>query len=148
MKVLFLAGGRKYDVLALCDDDDTCQVLDMLRAADRDHPDLVARMTAHLYQMVPDQGPQLDGYRGKELYDDFLYELREEKNVGRGKYVGLRLAFFFDHSYHGGSVIVCTNAFYKLGSSTPEPELTRALTLRAEYLQNRDELEWITELRT
>ena len=142
MKVLLLAEGGKYDVWALCGDDDSCQVLEMLKLARVEHPDLVDAITAHLYEVVPEQGPVLDGIRGKRLYHDILFELKEDKPLRRAR-VGLRIVFFYDDKFSGGSVVVCTSAFIKRSSSTPNAELDKALSLRAKYFQEKDELEFV-----
>jgi len=147
MKVLHLAKGRKYYVWAMCDDDDSCQVLETLKAVNMEHPDLVETITAILYEVVPDEGPPLDGYRAKMLHRDILYELKADKDVTRRKHVGLRIAFFFD-DFSDGPVVVCTNAFCKHGSSTPETDLDTVLVLRARYFEEKDELEFVTEVPT
>lgn len=143
MKVLPLARGCKYDVWVICDEDDSCQVFKTLAEVRKEHPDLVETITAVL-DMVPDEGPPLDGYRAKMLYRDVLYELKATKTVRR-KQLGLRIAFFFDE-FCGGPVVVCSNAFLKYGSSTPDADLDTAQVLRLRYFEERDELEFVTEV--
>lgn len=145
MKVLPLAHGCKYDVWVVCDEDGSCQVLETLAEVKKEHPDLVETITAIL-DIVPDEGPPLDGYRAKMLYRDLLYEFKANKDVHR-KHLGLRIAFFFD-TFFGGPVVVCTNAFLKHGSSTPAAALDAAQLLRARYFDERDELEFVTEVTT
>lgn len=143
MKVLLLAEGGKYDVWALCGNDDSCQVLEVLKLVRAEHPDLVDAITAHLYESVPEQGPFLDGIRGKMLYRDILFELKEDKSLGRRARIGLRIVFFYDDEFSDGPVVVCTTAFIKHSSSTPISELDKALSLRGKYFQEKDELEFV-----
>ncbi len=143
MKVLHLAQGRKYDVWAMCDDDENCPVLETLTAARLEHPDLVETITALLLEEVPNGGPPLhDPRRAKRLYRDLLYELKADKDISRRGHVGLRIVFFFD-GFLDGEVVVCTNAFHKTGSSTPEADLERALRERARYFAEKGELEFV-----
>jgi hypothetical protein len=141
MKVLHLATGRKYYVWAVCDDEGSCQVLETLKAVNMEHPDLVGSILALLYEVVPHEGPPFhDPRRAKWLYRDLLAELKADKDVTRREHAGLRLVFFIDE-FHGGPVIVCTNAFSKSGGSTPEECLDFALRERARYFEEKSELE-------
>jgi hypothetical protein len=143
MKVLYLAPGRKYDVWALCNEEEVCQVLEELQRIGGQHPDLVEAIMALLLEVVPNDGPPLDDpRRAKRLYRNLLYELKVDKDISRREHVGIRVAFFFD-VFYGGEVVVCTNAFPKTGSSTPEGELDTALRERARYFEERDNLEFI-----
>ena len=138
MKVLHLAAGRKHDVWAMCGDDGTCQVLEVLRAVPDEHRDLVETVLALLYEVTPTDGPPLhDPRRAKMLYRDLVYELKADKDLPRRKHLGLRIAFFFD-----GPIIVCTNAFLKSGG-TPQAALDTALLERARYYEERHEREFV-----
>jgi hypothetical protein len=139
MKVLHLTKGRKYDIWAMCSDDDTCQVLEFLRAVPVEHTDLVETIAALLYEVAPHEAPPLDDpRRAKMLYRDLIYELKADKDLPRRKHLGLRIAFFFD-----GSVLICTNAFLK-SRGTPQAELDKALLERARYYEGKHELEFVT----
>lgn len=141
MKVAHLETGDKYDVWVICNEDDSCPVLDVLAKAKTEHPDLVEPIMALLLEVVPNEGPPLhDPRRAKVLYRDLLYELKADIDVSRRLHIGLRVAFFFD-----GPVVVCAHAFHKTGSSTPENELDLALLERARYFEHRHELEFVTE---
>ena len=143
MKVLHLAPGRKCDVWALCEEDDTCRVLETLKTVRREHPDLVETILALLLEEVPNDGPPLaDPYRAKRLYRD-LYELKADKAITRREHIGLRIAFFFDFF---DRVVICAHAFCKRGSSTPQADLDFALRERARYFEEKDELEFVTEV--
>lgn len=145
MKVLHLAHGRKYDVWALCNDDEVCQVLEALQRISAEHSDLIATITALLLEVVPNEGPPLDDpRRAKRLFRDLLYELKADKDISRRQHVGIRIAFFFDEFY-GGDVVICTNAFPKTGTNTPEEALDMALRERARYFEEKDHLEFVTE---
>jgi hypothetical protein len=144
MKVLHLEEGCKYYVWAMCGEDGSCQVMEELRRVRAEHPDLVDTILALLLEITPNEGPPLDDpYRAKMLYRDRLYELKADKEIARRKRLGLRIAFFFDN-YHGGPVVICTNAFCKTGS-TPQECLDLAETERARYYGEKDDLEFVTE---
>ena len=141
MKVLHLRSGRKYAVWAMCDDDETCQVLETLKSVGREHSDLVEAISALLFEEVPDQGPPFhDSLRAKMLYRDILFELKATKVIERAP-VGLRIAFFIDNEYFDGPVVICTNAFFKRGTSTPGESLTLALMERARYFSEKNQME-------
>ncbi len=141
MKVLHLAPGRKYDVWAMCDEDEFCQVVETLKRVHVEHSDLVETISALLFEEVPKEGPPLhDPLRAKMLYRDILYELKATKTVNR-KHLGLRIVFFFDSSLVGGPVVVCTNAFCKSGGATPADALDLALTERSRYFAEKRQME-------
>jgi hypothetical protein len=145
MKVMVLAEGRKYDVWGMCTDDERCQVLELLPEVGEEHPDLVSTMMALLRGVVPDEGPPLyDEFRAKMLYRDVLFELKADKDLPRRKHLGLRVAFFFVNEFTGGPVVVCTNAFTKHGSSTPQEYIDYALSERSRFYQEIDELEFVS----
>jgi hypothetical protein len=139
MKVLHLAPGSKYDLWVMCEDDDTCQVMEFLEGVSAEHPDLVEAIVV-LFDVIPNEGPPLDDpRRAKMLYRNIIFELKADKDLPRREHLGLRVAFFFD-----GSVIVCTNAFFK-SRGTPEEELEQALLERSRYYEGKDELEFVLE---
>jgi hypothetical protein len=139
MKVLHLAQGRKYTVWALCDDDETCQVMETLTKVRMEHPDLVETMLPLLLEVVPNDGPPLeDRRRAKMVYRNVLYELKADKYVARRQHFGLRVIFFLD-----GAVVVCAHAFCKSGG-TPQESLDIALAGRARYFEEKGNLEFVT----
>lgn len=141
MKVLYVASGRKYDVWAMCSEDDTCQVMETLQEISRDHRDLVEPLLVLLMEVVPNEGPPLhDEYRAKVVYRDLIYELKADKTTPTRKHLGLRVMFFFS-PYE--QVVVCTNAFCKSGNTPPEL-LDIALRERARFHEEHDHLEFVT----
>src|SRR5215213_11237852 len=132
MKVAHLETGDKYAVWSMCNEDDTCPVIEVLKEVSAEHPDLVATITAMLFEEVPDKGPPLDDpLRAKALYYDLLYELKADKDVARRKHLGLRVAFFED-TFDDGPVIICAHAFLK-SRGTPDRDVQVALAERSRY---------------
>ena len=121
MKLLRLAKDR-WEVLALCDGRNQCQVLDFLIDLKGSYEAAARSMLVLLQQMVPKYGPPKSEPRCKALGGG-LYEFRKQP---KGK--KLRVVWF----YGGGSVIVCTAAFKK-AERTPQAELDRGRLHQERY---------------
>jgi phage-related protein len=123
---------EKWDVLAVLDSREECQVLDFL--ADLDGPESAAAgsMVALLKHKVPKSGPPRREPSCKSLGDG-VYEFRRQP---KGK--KLRVLWF----YGGTAVIVCTAAFKK-AERTPRAQLDHARFLCKQYwiARSRGELE-------
>lgn len=122
MKLVRIAR-EKWDVLAVLDSREECQVLDFL--ADLDGPESAAAgsMIALLKHKVPKSGPPGKEPSCKSLGDG-VYEFRRQP---KGK--KLRVLWF----YGGTAVIVCTAAFKK-AERTPRAPLDQARFLCKQYM--------------
>jgi phage-related protein len=121
MKLVRLAKAR-WEVLALCDGQGRCQVLDFLGDLKGSYAAAASSMLVLLLETVPKGGPPRFEPRCKHLGNG-LYEFRKQP---KGK--KLRVVWF----YGGGSVIVCTAAFKK-AERTPRTEIDRARLLQERY---------------
>jgi phage-related protein len=121
MKLIRLAK-RRWEVLAILDAREHCDVLDFLTEPEESYR-IAARAMLHvLFDAVPIAGPPQREPLGKSLGDG-LFELRKQPK-GRK----LRVVWF----YGGGAVVVCATAFTK-AERTPRAKLAQALTLRERY---------------
>lgn len=131
MKLVRIARGE-WDVLAVLDSREKCQVLDFL--ADLNGPESVAArsMMAFLSETVPRSGPPKKEPLCKSLGEG-VYEFRRQP---KGK--KLRVLWF----YGGSAVIVCTAGFKK-AERTPRVQLHQARFLCKQYwvARSRGELE-------
>ncbi len=131
MKLVRIAR-EEWDVLAVLDSREKCQVLDFL--ADLDGPERVAAagMMWLLKQTVPRNGPPRSDILCKSLGEG-VFEFRKQP---KGK--KLRVLWF----YGGSAVIVCTAAFKK-AERTPRVQLDQARFLCKQYwvARSRGELE-------
>lgn len=131
MKLVRIAR-EEWDVLAVLDSREKCQVLDFL--ADLDGPEKTAAegMMWLLEELVPRNGPPRSGILCKSLGDG-VFEFRKQP---KGK--KLRVLWF----YGGAAVIVCTAAFKK-AERTPRVQLDQARFLSKQYwiARSRGELE-------
>lgn len=121
MKLVRIAR-REWDVLAVLDSREKCQVLDFL--ADLHGPESRAAksMIALLSETVPQSGPPTREPLCKSLGEG-VYEFRRQP---KGK--KLRVLWF----YGGAAVIVCTAAFKK-AERTPRVQLDQARFLCKQY---------------
>jgi phage-related protein len=131
MKLVRIAR-EKWDVLAVLDSREKCQILDFL--ADLDGPEEVAAagMLWLLKKIVPRSGPPPSDILCKSLGEG-VFEFRKQP---KGK--KLRVLWF----YGGAAVIVCTAAFKK-AERTPRVQLDQARFLCKQYwiARSRGELE-------
>ena len=131
MKLVRIAR-EEWDVLAVLDSREKCQVLDFL--ADLDGPERVAArsMAAFLSETVPKSGPPQREPLCKSLGEG-VYEFRRQP---KGK--KLRVLWF----YGGAAVIVCTAAFKK-AERTPRVQLDQARFLCKQHwiARSRGDLE-------
>ncbi|HEV2854185.1 MAG TPA: type II toxin-antitoxin system RelE/ParE family toxin [Thermoanaerobaculia bacterium] len=131
MKLVRIAR-EEWDVLAVLDSREKCQVLDFL--ADLSGPEKVAAagMLWLLEELVPRNGPPHSDILCKSLGEG-VFEFRKQP---KGK--KLRVLWF----YGGAAVIVCTAAFKK-AERTPRVPLDQARFLCKQYwvARSRGELE-------
>ena len=127
MKLVRLAK-RRWDVLAILDARERCEVLDFLMEPEASYRVAAQAMLHALFEAIPVSGPPRAEPLGKPLGDG-LYELRKQP---KGK--KLRVVWF----YGGGAVIVCAVAFLK-AERTPRAKLAQALLLRECYQAAKDD---------
>jgi hypothetical protein len=133
MKLFDVAGrGRRFSILAVFNEEDSCQVIQKLRKVRVEHQELAQQMGALIYEEVPDKGPPPDSRRFGELYQGVIYEFKAVEQLTKRTKLWFRIACFFDDA----STIVCTNAFYKTGA-TPPGQVTLALRERERYFRIR-----------
>jgi hypothetical protein len=110
---LFEVAARRFSVRAVYDEDGLCQVMKKMVRVSREHQELAQQMAALLYEEVPDKGPPEDPWRFSSLYEGVIYQLKAVEFITKDDRLGLRIACFFDSE----STIICTNAFYKKGTT-------------------------------
>ncbi|HEY6321054.1 MAG TPA: hypothetical protein VJA16_05820 [Thermoanaerobaculia bacterium] len=133
MKLFDVAGhGRRFSILAVFNEEDSCQVIQKMRRVRIEHQELAQQMGALIFEEVPDKGPPPDPWRFSELYQGLIYEFKAAERVAQRKTLWFRIACFFD----GASTIVCTNAFYKTGA-TPPDQVTLAIRERERYFRDK-----------
>ena len=131
MKLVRIARGE-WDVLALLDSRDRCQVLEFLEELDGSANVAAEGMMWILKKTVPRHGPPRSASLCKSLGEG-VFEFRRQP---KGK--KLRVLWF----YGGAAVIVCTPAFKK-AEKTPRTQLDQARFLCKQYwiARSRGELE-------
>jgi len=133
MKLFDVAGpGRHFSVWAIFNEDGHCQVMEKMRKVSREYQDLAQQMALLLYEEVPNNGPPEDPMRLHELYGELIYEFLAVEFVTQTERKGFRIACFFD-----GLIVVCTNAFYKTGT-TPRDQVNLSLRERERYFRDKD----------
>jgi len=129
MKLLRL-GRANWDVVAICDEDGGCPVLDILLTGHREgSKEARNKMLSLLTQSVPFDGPQLENRtvcKPLEPRSESLYEFRKQPKRGSKP----RVVWFFDGEWR----IVCAVAFFKT-DRTPEDKLWQARALRRSYFR-------------
>lgn len=113
---------RRWDVLAVLDVREHCEVLDFLMDPEASYRGAAQAMLHLLFDGVPNGGPPRAEPLSKPLGEG-LYELRKQP---KGK--KLRVVWF----YGGGAIVICAVAFIK-AEKTPRAKLTQALLLRERY---------------
>jgi len=120
-----------WTVLAICEDDGTCQVLDFIDG-------LEARFDSHrkkfrniLHEKVPKSrlGPRDLPPLWTEHLEDEIYQFKLGPKNGQK----FRILWFYD----GNRTIVVTRGFYKGVQRTPPSEIKRAKWTRETYLEAR-----------
>jgi len=117
MKLLRLAR-EKWDVLAVCDEDWTCQVVEFLLGLEGKSRS-GEKMLHLLRQRVASAGPPRNIEISKEL-EDGIFEFR------RGQ---VRVLWFYD----AGRVVVCTHGIWKQEQKLPKREIRKAKDIRTRY---------------
>jgi hypothetical protein len=123
-------GKLRWDVLAILDARERCEVLDFLMEPEESYRAAAQAMLRMLFDALPGGGPPRAEPLGKSLGNG-LFELRKQP---RGK--KLRVVWF----YGGGTVVICAVAFTK-AERTPRAKLAQALLLRERYQQARADQE-------
>src|SRR5689334_7528171 len=123
MKLVRLAR-KRWEVLAILDARERCEVLDFLMDPEAPYSVAAQTMLRLLFEGVPSSGPPRAEPLGKSLGNG-LFEFRKQP---KGK--KLRVVWF----YGGGAVVVCAAAFTK-AERTPRAKLAQALLLRERYQQ-------------
>lgn len=126
MKLVRLAK-RRWDVLAVLDAREHCEVLDFLTDPEESYRTAAQAMLRLLFEAIPSGGPPRAEPLGKSLGDG-LHELRKQP---KGK--KLRVVWF----YGGGAIVVCAVAFVK-AERTPRTKLAQAVLLRERYRVAKD----------
>ncbi|HEX3554487.1 MAG TPA: type II toxin-antitoxin system RelE/ParE family toxin [Thermoanaerobaculia bacterium] len=129
MRVLRLARAR-WEVLAICDGDGRCPVLDLLQEGYREgSKEARDKMLSLLIDSVPFEGPQLRNptvCKPLRPLADGLFEFRKQPKRGAKP----RVIWFFD----GERCIVCTVGFFKR-DQVPETQLEQARAMKAAYFE-------------
>ncbi|HXO26165.1 MAG TPA: hypothetical protein VOA80_02370 [Thermoanaerobaculia bacterium] len=134
MKLFDVAGPEHhFSVWAVFNEEGSCQVMEKMRRVSREHQELAQQMAAMLYEEVPDKGPPNDSRRFGSLREGVVYEFKAQEYVTRTERLGFRIACFFD----GAFTIVCTNAFYKTGT-TPRDQVNLAVGERERYFRDKE----------
>lgn len=115
-------GNKEWQVLAVCDENEDCQILDHI-LNNMGSNKLWKKMRARLTLVIPDKGPQLDNVRKAELYRDGIGALKEHKSKGPKA----RIYYFRDRNR-----LICTEAFDKRGENI-NPFIDRALDIKQQY---------------
>jgi Phage derived protein Gp49-like (DUF891) len=129
MRVLRLARAR-WEVLAVCEDDGRCPVLDLLQKGYREgSKEARDKMLSLLVDSVPYEGPQVDNptvCKPLKPLSDGLFEFRKQPRRGAKP----RVVWFFD----GDRCVVCTVGFFKR-DQMPEGKLDQAREMKAAYFE-------------
>jgi hypothetical protein len=122
MKLVRIARER-WDVLAVMDEREDCQVLDFLLAPGQDR----ARQTLLIFlrMRLPVEGPPAHNRELCKSLGDGIFEFRRQPKGPK-----VRVLFFYDD----GCRIICTNAFCK-AERTPRSGLELAKDLRQQYFR-------------
>ncbi len=101
-----------YTVLAIREDDGSCQVLDHLEKVRVEYPKIYAEMMALLQNYVPVNGPPFHNVsQAKRLRNGICeFKARDERIMGH------RVLFFEEEPCR----IICTNACYKTVKTPPD----------------------------
>jgi len=116
-------GSGSWQVLAVCDHRDRCQVVDFLRELAASYPAAAESMFSLLTDLIPACGPPKAEPLSKALGHG-LYEFRKQPKGHK-----LRVIWFYGTS----STLVCTCAFSK-AERTPQIRIEQSRLLRKQYL--------------
>ena len=123
MKLIEL-GKKEWQVLAICDDNEDCQVIDHIQTNMRQNR-LWRKMRDRLTLVTPEKGSQLGtNSRKAEHYRGGIGAFKENRSKGPKA----RVYFFRD-----GNRLICTEAFDKR-SENIDPFIDRALEVKRQYL--------------
>jgi phage-related protein len=123
MKLVRIARGL-WDVLAVLDTRDCCQVLDFIAELGANYDAAKRALIRVLRVDLPLNGPPTHNVDQCKPLGGGIFEIRRQPKGQK-----LRVLFFYDD----GSRIVCTNAFAK-AERTPRTELKLARELRGRYM--------------
>ena len=123
MKLVRIARGV-WDVLAVLDARDRCQVLNFIAELGANYDAAKRALIRVLRVELPMNGPPTRNVDQCKPLGGGIYEIRRQPKGQK-----LRILFFYDD----GSRIVCTNAFSK-AERTPRTELQLARELRRRYM--------------
>jgi hypothetical protein len=126
MKLVRIAR-EQWDVLAVMDHRDRCQVLDFLEDLAPNYEAAKEGMLYLLRVILPRSGPPRHNVEISKSLGGGIFELRKQPK-GRK----LRVVFFYDHGFR----IVCTSAFTK-AETTPQIEIDSARFLARLYREAR-----------
>jgi phage-related protein len=124
MKLVRIAR-EQWDVLAVVDHRDHCQVLEFLKGLAPNYQAAKEAMLVQLEVILPKNGPPRHNAQLSKSLGKGLFELRRQPK-GRK----LRVVFFYDSGFR----IVCTSAFTK-AETTPQTEIDRSRLLIQLYLE-------------
>ena len=120
---LRLIGRGVWTVLAVCADEERCDVLDLANRLRRDDPGEHARLM-RTFDHLAASGPPRNVHRSRALAHD-IFELKT-----RG---GVRILYFFDE----GRVVVCSEAMAKPKQRGLAQAIERAARTRWRYLNDK-----------
>ena len=129
MRLLRLARAR-WDVLAIGEEDGSCQILDLLQKGHREgSKEARDKILSLLIESVPFKGPQLDNptvCKPLKPLSDGLFEFRKQPKRGAKP----RVIWFFD----GETCIICALGFFKR-NETPERLVDQARAMKTAYFR-------------
>lgn len=126
VKTEIIQDGDAFQVRALhvpkqASTDTHCPTIKFFSEINKSNKTELAKLLALLKRTAEHGPPQIET-KFKHLRD----EIYEFKTHG-----GLRLLAFFDENF----LVICTHGFHKKQQKTPPEQITRALTLRAVYME-------------
>lgn len=115
---------ERFHIYAFCDNEGTTEIDKLVERCDKSQSKSIEKLAATLERAAL-HGPRSLPVPRCHQIEGNIYQIRADD---------LRVLWFYDE----GNIIICTHAFIKKKSKTPRREISKAISIMANYFEEKE----------